>query len=63
MRNRLVLVLVSLVAIVWEGGLPALFSQERVGRDLKSFNVHKLRTMVKNAEEATGPMIANTLLS
>jgi exopolysaccharide biosynthesis polyprenyl glycosylphosphotransferase len=30
---------------------PAFFAQERVGRDAKSFNVYKLRTMVADAEE------------
>ena len=34
------------------------FSQERVGRNLKPFSVHKLRTMIKDAEETTGPTIA-----
>jgi exopolysaccharide biosynthesis polyprenyl glycosylphosphotransferase len=45
---------------------PAFFAQERVGRDAKSFNVYKLRTMVADAEkqlvdlrehnEADGPL-------
>ncbi len=52
------LLVVCSLAIVLEDGLPVRFSQERVGRDLKTFRVHKLRTMVKNAEESTGPIIA-----
>lgn len=52
------LLLVALAAVACEDGLPVFFSQERVGRDLKPFNIHKLRTMVKNAEEVTGPVIA-----
>jgi exopolysaccharide biosynthesis polyprenyl glycosylphosphotransferase len=39
-------------------GLPVFFSQERVGRNMKLFRMHKLRTMMKNAEEMTGPVIA-----
>jgi exopolysaccharide biosynthesis polyprenyl glycosylphosphotransferase len=52
------LLLVSIVAMVASAGLPVFFSQERVGRNLKPFRVHKLRTMVKDAEETTGPVIA-----
>jgi exopolysaccharide biosynthesis polyprenyl glycosylphosphotransferase len=52
------LLLVSALAIAVGDGLPTLFSQERVGRNLKPFEVHKLRTMVRNAEGATGPVLA-----
>jgi exopolysaccharide biosynthesis polyprenyl glycosylphosphotransferase len=37
---------------------PVLFSQERVGKGRKNFNVHKFRTMVQNAEADTGPVFA-----
>ncbi len=37
---------------------PVLFSQQRVGRYGKTFNVHKLRTMVHNAEGKTGPILS-----
>lgn len=37
---------------------PALFRQERVGRDSKPFTLLKLRTMCVNAEEETGPVWA-----
>jgi len=53
------LLLVCLLAIVLQDGFPVLFSQERVGRDLRRFRVHKLRTMVKGAEEETGPVLAH----
>jgi exopolysaccharide biosynthesis polyprenyl glycosylphosphotransferase len=53
------LVLVCSLAIAIEDGLPAFFSQERVGRHLKTFRLHKLRTMVKDAESQTGPVIAD----
>lgn len=34
---------------------PVFFKQERLGLDQKPFNLIKLRTMIKNAEEKTGP--------
>jgi lipopolysaccharide/colanic/teichoic acid biosynthesis glycosyltransferase len=39
-------------------GRPVLFSQERVGKDMKPFRVHKFRTMVRDSEAATGPVMA-----
>jgi exopolysaccharide biosynthesis polyprenyl glycosylphosphotransferase len=45
-------------AIAVSDGLPVFFSQERVGRDLKPFHIHKLRTMVRDAEKTSGPVIA-----
>ncbi len=38
---------------------PAFFIQERVGRRGKTFRLYKFRTMVINAESATGPVLAN----
>jgi len=35
-----------------------VFKQERVGKDLKPFEVYKLRTMVKDAEKLCGPVLA-----
>jgi len=49
---------VSAIAIVLQDGFPIFFSQERVGRDLRPFRVHKLRTMIKDAEKTTGPVLA-----
>ena len=46
-------------AIAIDDGFPIFFSQERVGRDMKPFRIHKLRTMIKNAEASTGPVIAD----
>lgn len=52
-----VLVLAAL-AIVLTDGRPILFAQERSGKHLKPFKVYKLRTMVKDAEKLTGPILA-----
>jgi exopolysaccharide biosynthesis polyprenyl glycosylphosphotransferase len=50
--------LLSALAIVLTDGLPVLFKQERIGRDLRPFTVYKLRTMVKDAERLSGPVLA-----
>jgi exopolysaccharide biosynthesis polyprenyl glycosylphosphotransferase len=52
-------VLAAATAIVVEDGLPVLFSQERIGQHMRLFRIHKLRTMIKDAEEETGPTIAD----
>jgi exopolysaccharide biosynthesis polyprenyl glycosylphosphotransferase len=41
-----------------QDGGPVLYSQERVGKGGKSFRLYKLRTMVDEAEGATGPVWA-----
>lgn len=46
------------VAIAVREGLPVFYSQERVGRNMKPFRIHKLRTMVRDAEERSGPVLA-----
>ena len=52
------LLLAGALAVAIDDGLPVLFSQERVGRHRRPFRIHKLRTMVKDAEEASGPVLA-----
>lgn len=52
------LLLVSAVAIILTDGWPVIFSQERVGRGMRTFAVYKLRTMVKDAEKHSGPVLA-----
>jgi len=52
------LLLASSVAIAVKEGLPVFYSQERVGRNMKPFRIHKLRTMVRDAERRSGPVLA-----
>ena len=39
------------VALVFVDGVPVVFKQRRIGRSGELFEIHKFRTMVKNAEE------------
>ncbi len=50
----LVLSPVFLLAMGW----PVVFTQARVGRHLREFDVIKFRTMVKDAEALSGPVLA-----
>lgn len=47
------------LAILVTMGWPVFFTQERVGRDLRPFRVIKFRTMVRNAEALSGPVLAS----
>jgi len=38
---------------------PIIYKQERVGKDGKIFYIFKLRTMVRDAEKVTGPVLAS----
>ena len=49
-------ILVLLIRATSRG--PSIFTQERVGKDGKIFQMYKLRTMVVNAEKETGPVWA-----
>lgn len=51
------LMAVAALFVLVESGPPALFLQERVGRDGKIFRIYKLRTMVPGAEHK-GPLLA-----
>ena len=46
------------VAIIIEDGLPVFYYQDRVGRNGRIFRVMKFRSMIKNAEDETGPIQA-----
>lgn len=50
--------LLVVLAILASMGWPFMFTQERVGKDLEGFRVIKFRTMVKDAERDTGPVLA-----
>jgi exopolysaccharide biosynthesis polyprenyl glycosylphosphotransferase len=50
--------LLAAIAVLLSMGRPVFFSQERVGKDMKSFEVHKFRTMVRDAEASSGPVLA-----
>ena len=52
------LVLAAALIKLQDGGA-ILYSQERVGKGEKIFRVHKLRTMVEQAEDITGPVWAS----
>ena len=52
-----IIVLVALVLKLDSRG-PVFYSQVRVGRKGKQFNMHKFRTMVDHAEAKTGPVWA-----
>jgi exopolysaccharide biosynthesis polyprenyl glycosylphosphotransferase len=53
------LLLVAGVLVRLQDGGRVIYSQERVGQGGRKFRVHKLRTMVGDAEEATGPVWAS----
>jgi exopolysaccharide biosynthesis polyprenyl glycosylphosphotransferase len=50
--------LLAAVAVLVTMGRPVLFGQERLGKDMKTFRVHKFRTMVRDAEAVSGPVLA-----
>lgn len=52
-----IMIIVSIVIKLYDGG-NILFSQERLTRDNKTFNLYKFRTMIVDAEKHTGPTLA-----
>ena len=42
------IIAISAILILLEDGRPVFFIQKRIGKDLKIFNIYKLRTMSKN---------------
>lgn len=53
------MILITAILIKIDSRGPVIFSQERVGQHGKSFNVHKFRSMVTDAEKSSGPVWAN----
>ncbi len=47
------------VAIVLEDGWPVLYPQTRVGRRGRIFRAYKFRSMIKDAEKVSGPVVAD----
>lgn len=54
--SPLFLVIPLLIKLETKGSV--FFQQERVGKDGKSFNIYKFRTMINNAEKQTGPVMS-----
>lgn len=52
------MLLLAALAILMTMGAPIIFRQERTGRDLRCFDVYKYRTMVRDAEGLSGPVLA-----
>ena len=50
--------LLTALAVLVSMGTPVFFSQDRLGKDMRSFRVHKFRTMVRDAEVSSGPVLA-----
>ncbi len=50
--------LLAALGILFTMGWPVVYTQERSGRDRKPFRVLKFRTMVRNAEALSGPVLA-----
>jgi len=46
------------LALLLDDGLPVLYRQKRVGRFGRVFTICKFRTMIKDAERHTGPVLA-----
>ncbi|KAE9634989.1 exopolysaccharide biosynthesis polyprenyl glycosylphosphotransferase [Defluviitalea raffinosedens] len=53
------IMLIITIAIKISSPGPVLFKQERVTEGNRTFNVYKFRTMVKDAEKLTGPVLAS----
>lgn len=50
--------LLAALTVLLTMGWPILYSQERTGKDMKPFPVIKFRTMVRDAEATSGPVLA-----
>ena len=53
------LILIVSLLIFFESGFPIFFLQERAGAKEKIFKTIKFRTMIKDAEKYTGPVLSN----
>lgn len=48
----------AMIVITLSDGWPFLYSQTRVGRQGRVFRIYKFRSMIKHAEEHTGPVFS-----
>lgn len=53
-----VMIIVSILIKLTSSG-PIIYSQERISKNGRTFKVHKFRTMVDEAENRTGPVLAS----
>ncbi len=49
---------IAAIAVLVSMGWPAFYMQERSGVDMRPFRLYKFRTMVRDAEAASGPVFA-----
>jgi exopolysaccharide biosynthesis polyprenyl glycosylphosphotransferase len=56
LSSPLLLVTAAMIRLTSKG--PAIFKQERVGRDRVEYQIYKFRTMVADAEKHSGPVFA-----
>jgi exopolysaccharide biosynthesis polyprenyl glycosylphosphotransferase len=54
------LIILIIILIRMESRGPVLFEQERVGEDGRIFSLYKFRSMAKDAEKYTGPVMAKS---
>jgi len=54
------IILLGIIAILFTMGWPIFFTQKRVGKDMCTFRLIKLRTMVKDAEAKSGPVLTSS---
>jgi len=54
------LILLIIIFIKMESKGPVLFEQQRVGKDGRIFSLYKFRSMAKDAEKYTGPVMAKS---
>ncbi len=49
----------AVLTIILSDGWPCLYAQTRVGRGGRIFTVHKFRSMIRDAERHTGPVLSD----
>ena len=55
----LLIFIVVIINILFEDGSPIFYTQTRYGKNMKTFQLYKFRSMIKNAEYQTGPIWAS----